>query len=200
MSSYIVDRRKRELRQQIKDKVSALGSSQRAILSSQAQTKLEKLFAHCSCSHLAAYWSVSIEMATDGIINFFHRLGAHRYLPAVTGEGTMEFRHWQGEALSQDPMGIPSPPANADMLDPSRISLMLVPLRGFDMQGARLGTGGGYYDRFLSRTQNPPLLGLAFDEQLLDEVPTVATDVRLDAVLTPSCLHLFNTRLKSFIT
>jgi 5-formyltetrahydrofolate cyclo-ligase len=65
-----------------------------------------------------------------------------------------------------------------------RLDLMLIPGVGFDRQGNRLGRGAGYYDRFLSSMPNRPfLVGLAFQEQLLDEVPTERHDVPMDIVL-----------------
>ena len=65
----------------------------------------------------------------------------------------------------------------------------LVPLLAFDDDGYRLGYGGGFYDRTLAavRAAKPVVvIGLAYDEQLVDAVPHLDYDQRLDWVLTPS--------------
>ena len=56
----------------------------------------------------------------------------------------------------------------------------------FDERGARLGYGGGYYDRLLPRLRRECLrIGFAFDEQLFAEIPAEAHDALMDVVVTP---------------
>jgi len=68
--------------------------------------------------------------------------------------------------------------------------------------------GGGYYDRLLSFKQTnfkstakkvikPYLIGLAFDAQCVDSIPTQSWDIRLDAVITESKTHIFNPTIRS---
>ncbi len=75
------------------------------------------------------------------------------------------------------------PPGPA--VDPAEIDLVLVPGLAFDAAGGRLGRGGGFYDRFLPTL--PPAtvrVGVAFDAQILPEVPTDGRDVRMSFVVT----------------
>ena len=61
------------------------------------------------------------------------------------------------------------------------------PLVGFDRHGARLGSGGGYYDRWLSRPRiahKPRYLGYAYALQQVERLPRDDWDVPLDAVIT----------------
>jgi 5-formyltetrahydrofolate cyclo-ligase len=78
------------------------------------------------------------------------------------------------------------------VLDPA---VMLVPLAAFDVRGHRIGYGGGYYDRAIERLHDrglrPRLIGVAFDCQLVTEVPNEKHDVQLDAMLTESGLRRF---------
>ena len=62
--------------------------------------------------------------------------------------------------------------------------LIVVPGMAFDRAGNRLGRGKGYYDRFLSQHPTVPKIGICFDFQLVGAVPTEATDIRMDEVLT----------------
>lgn len=76
-------------------------------------------------------------------------------------------------------------PRDQRPIDPSLIDLAVVPGLAFDATGHRLGRGGGYYDRFLRRLHPKALLvGLAFDMQIVDEVPVNDRDVPVDVVAT----------------
>lgn len=80
-------------------------------------------------------------------------------------------------------------PAGSDVVAIEEIELALIPGMGFDDHGGRLGRGGGFYDRFLSelrRVSGAALVGLAFDEQIVPNVPIEEHDVTIDAVVTPT--------------
>lgn len=68
---------------------------------------------------------------------------------------------------------------------PAALDLLLLPGLAFDRQGGRLGHGRGYFDRLLADTrQDAVKAGLAFECQLVEEVPMAPHDVRLDVVVT----------------
>jgi 5-formyltetrahydrofolate cyclo-ligase len=70
-------------------------------------------------------------------------------------------------------------------IDPSTIDLILVPGVVFARNGYRVGYGGGYYDRFLSKFEKKvDKIGLAFDLQVTDEVPTDSFDIPVDLIIT----------------
>lgn len=106
-------------------------------------------------------------------------------VPVVTGAGAaLAFRLWQpGAALEPGPFGTRHPAAGEEVVP----RIVLVPLLGFDRRGARLGFGGGYYDRTLAalRTGAGVLaVGLAYAAQELPQVPEEPFDMALDAVAT----------------
>ncbi|WP_297460997.1 5-formyltetrahydrofolate cyclo-ligase [Ferrovum sp.] len=70
----------------------------------------------------------------------------------------------------------PLPPL-CDPVRPETLDFILVPGLLFDVQGGRLGYGGGYYDRLLSRAPRAWRLALAFREQCVDEVPREPHDL-----------------------
>ena len=55
----------------------------------------------------------------------------------------------------------------------------------FDVSGGRTGRGAGFYDRLLSRITGPRC-GVAFDEQIVDKVPSESHDLRMNHLLTPT--------------
>lgn len=65
------------------------------------------------------------------------------------------------------------------------LDMIIVPLVAFDRTGARLGYGGGCYDRYLP-TVSPAchVIGIAFDEQRVDDVPTDAHDLPLPHIIS----------------
>ncbi len=85
------------------------------------------------------------------------------------------------------------PPANpakkVEFVSPNAI--VLIPGTCFDKKGHRLGSGAGFYDRFTaSLPQKPRLWGVCFDEQISsDTLPQEPTDVKIEAICTPSGLY-----------
>lgn len=68
---------------------------------------------------------------------------------------------------------------------PEELDLVMVPGTAFDTRGGRMGQGKGYYDRLLARVRpDAPLVALAFDCQVFDEIPVAPHDVFMDLVLT----------------
>lgn len=74
-------------------------------------------------------------------------------------------------------------PEQPDPADPSGLDLILVPAMAFDVHGTRLGHGGGHYDRLLAGVKGFRL-GLAFHEQLVEELPREPHDQPVQAILT----------------
>jgi len=87
--------------------------------------------------------------------------------------GLVESRSYLREPADGEPVSL-------DMLD-----LVIVPALAFDRQGNRLGRGGGFYDRFLASADfKGASVGIAFREQVLDELPVDEHDVPVDMVVT----------------
>lgn len=67
----------------------------------------------------------------------------------------------------------------------AELDMVVVPLVAFDRTGARLGYGGGCYDRYLPTVApERPIVGIAFDEQRVDHVPTDAHDLPLSHIVS----------------
>lgn len=75
------------------------------------------------------------------------------------------------------------------MVDPRTLDVILVPGVAFDKHGHRLGNAGGYFDRYLPYIgPNCMTIGIAFDEQIAEEIPTTTHDRGVQYILTPSRL------------
>ena len=70
------------------------------------------------------------------------------------------------------------------------LDLVLVPGVAFDRQGGRTGHGKGYYDKLLENARpDTPLVALAFECQLFEEIPMQSHDIYMDAVVTESAIY-----------
>ena len=69
-------------------------------------------------------------------------------------------------------------------INPEDIDLAMVPGVAFDRHGYRVGYGGGYYDRFLSKYSDIIKVGIAFDLQLIHSVPKEEFDIPVDTIIT----------------
>lgn len=91
-----------------------------------------------------------------------------------------------GASLITGRYGIPEPAADAVILEPSQVDLILIPAVAGDSRGYRLGYGGGFYDRLLSLPDwsGIPTVGIFFDFAYLPELPTDPWDQKLSAICT----------------
>lgn len=108
-------------------------------------------------------------------------------LPRVEGDD-LKF-HWVAGRAELQPgrFGILEPAAEAPDAG-SGFDLILVPGMAFDLRGGRLGRGRGFYDRFLP-TARGLRVGVCFEDQIVDDVPSEAHDLRMDFLVTPSAIY-----------
>ena len=78
--------------------------------------------------------------------------------------------------------GIPEPIADGPIAD-DPTALVLMPGLAFTKDGARMGYGGGFYDKFLAAEPNHPTLALCYDFQMVEHLDTEAHDIPVDTVL-----------------
>lgn len=80
---------------------------------------------------------------------------------------------------------IPQPAAEIEAVPADTMDVIVVPAVGFDVDGRRLGQGGGYYDRLLATLpRHIPRVGWVFSVQVVDELPEEAHDERVDVIVT----------------
>ena len=81
--------------------------------------------------------------------------------------------------------GILEPLEKCPKVDSKNIDLIIMPGVAFDRQGGRIGYGAGFYDRFLSEmNRKVNKIALAYNLQVLDEVPVTELDVLIDGIIT----------------
>lgn len=137
------------------------------------------------------YAAIGDEAPTTAYARHFHEAGHSIAMPWFAApDAPMEFRHWASphldDLMEPGPWRAPQPLPDAAALVPD---VLFVPLVGFTADGMRLGQGGGHYDRWLEMYPQVPAIGMAWDSQLAESLPTEAHDRPLAAVVTPTRLY-----------
>ncbi len=171
-------------RQIRRDTVAALPINMRALILHRPPAVIAQLAKPGAI--IALYHATSDEAPTLGYAKFFHDLGHIIALPYFADRtSTMQFRQWANpyadDELTAGPWG-PQPHDDAPLLIPH---VAFVPLIAFTADGARLGQGGGHYDRYLSENPQTTAIGLAWDCQLAATLPLEPHDRPLAAIITP---------------
>jgi len=134
---------------------------------------------------VAVYRAIGSEIDADALALALAREGRHLCLPVVIErDAPMIFRRWSpGEPLELDAAGVPAPFPLAEAVVPG---LIITPLLAFDARGARLGQGGGFYDRTFAALPDAIRVGFAYAGQQVENLPLEPHDIRLHGVLTES--------------
>lgn len=186
------------LRRQLRAVRQALPAAERIAAAEHIAAQLLHLPFAPQAGHVAGYWAIDGEIALHA---WQLRLPPDCVycLPLLHDDGRLRFAPWRpGQALVTNRHGIPEPDVAADMLlEPAAMTLVVLPLVGFDTHGHRLGMGGGWYDRsfaFRQAHKAPPwLVGAAFAMQQTEALAPEAWDVAMDAVCSGHQTHLFET-------
>ncbi len=186
---------RKQLRAQLRERRRAIPAAQRiAAAQSLAQRLLALPFA-ANGGHVAGYWAMDGEIALH-VWQLRLSAGVTYCLPMLGDDDVLRFAPWRaGAELVTNRYGIPEPANTDDALPAEAMTMIVLPLVGFDAHGHRLGMGGGWYDRSLAfrhaRASAPPwLVGVGFAAQRVETLHAEAWDVTLDAVCTETHTHL----------
>lgn len=137
------------------------------------------------CTNLFCYVSHDNEVDTRSIIHQAWQDNKEVYVPKVMGKGQMFFYPITSmEDLTTGRYGILEPQPTIDHT-PIRDSLLIMPGVVFDKDRNRIGYGGGFYDRYLAKLQERPMLiALCYNNQLVDTLKPDPYDIKPDYILT----------------
>ena len=136
--------------------------------------------------------SFGAEIDSWRLIDRLLAAGRPVYVPRVDrGDVRLHLHRYPCE-LQTLSFGLRQPRRGSPSLAPEAVDdtlgAVLVLGLGFDRRGYRLGYGGGYFDRFLSG-RRLPAIGLAYDVQIVDELPKEPHDVPMTAVVTETQIY-----------
>jgi 5-formyltetrahydrofolate cyclo-ligase len=186
------------LRQRLRSRRRELGVAQRAAAAQIITRHIDATRWLRGARPIGLYVSVGLEVSTEALRSLARRRCCPVYLPRISDyrRRTMLFARDRDPLSLRNRHGIPEP-AVAETVPARSLSVVFVPLLGFDGDGARLGSGAGYYDRVFAFRRHrhswhrPLLVGLAYRVQRLDHIELGRHDVPLDAVVTEDGVEYF---------
>ena len=145
--------------------------------------RVEELERFQQAGTVLLYWSMEDEVQTHDFVNRWYEK-KRLLLPCVDGDD-LRLRQYTGpeclKAGEQFGIGEPTGPEFTEL---EQVELIIVPGVAFDRKGNRMGRGRGFYDRLLKSTPKAFKVGVGFDFQLLDTIPTEPFDVPMDVVIS----------------
>mmetsp|Transcript_15752 Transcript_15752/g.26298 ORF Transcript_15752/g.26298 Transcript_15752/m.26298 type:complete len:341 (+) Transcript_15752:102-1124(+) len=200
---------KKETRKLLKARVRNLPAPYCKSASQEIFQRLESTPAYKISTAVFCFLSMPQEVQTIDFIDKCLLDGKRIFVPKVTGGKRTDMQVLEVMSVEdihsfpKSSWGIPEPPSALDeaawrVKAFSAIDLVVVPGVGFDAQCRRMGHGRGYYDTFFAECSAacvtggramPTLMGVSFDEQVEEVIPTTEHDRDLDFVVTPSVIY-----------
>ena len=185
---------KSSLRSSLLKKRQSISSERRQLADKNITHCLRKLNVYRASKHVGIYLNSPSEAPTSALIAQNVQWQKSTYLPVITSTRNSQMcftKITKQTHFKKNSLGIIEPIVTKSALCSAlKLDIIFLPLVGFDNDCNRLGMGKGFYDRFLQhrlttkKFKKPILIGLAFAEQEVDNVPINHWDVPLDGVVT----------------
>ena len=168
---------------------SAIRARKRAMTMEEIETRSDALCqkflesdAYRRASTLYGYLPYNQEVRTWPFLERAIADGKRVAVPKVYGD-EMKFIYLEDlTQVEKGYSGIPEPIADGPVAE-DKTALVLMPGLAFDPQGHRIGYGGGFYDKFLSREPEHPTLALCYEFQMVEKLETEQFDIPVDEVI-----------------
>ncbi|WP_027179737.1 5-formyltetrahydrofolate cyclo-ligase [Maridesulfovibrio bastinii] len=181
---------KEKLRKKLLCERAGLSSQQAFDKSESVVNSVKKLKAWAEAAEVLLYWPVRNEVDVRPLARSLWERGARVLLPCCRSDspGEMDIGIVRAESDLVDGAYSIKEPDRSSCEFPQYVSpdIIIVPGVGFDRHGFRIGFGGGYYDRFLSRPEIATCLivGVCYDFQIIESVPVENWDKPVHALCT----------------
>ena len=173
-------------KQDIRDKINLVRNNlSRNIVAEKSRKIIENLInlkEYNDAETIMPYISLNIEADTKEFIKDELLKGKSIVVPFVEEGGIQVSKLNDFENLIKGKYGVLEPMKKEKHND--KIDLVIVPGVAFDEKGSRIGFGKGYYDKFLERFKDSLKIAFAFEEQIVDNVPSEEHDVKVDMIIT----------------
>lgn len=191
MQTRINDRKtsmdKKQLRKQIRERKKEFSLPEKIKLSEPIFEKIEKEELFKEAKVVLLYYSMDDEVYTHDFVEKHYKTKTI-LLPCVDGDDLILRQYLGIESMKAgEQFGILEP-VGKEFNDLEKIDLMIIPGVAFDEEKNRLGRGRGFYDRLL-KTVNATKIGVCFDFQVVEQVPTEDFDVKMDVVISTTNIY-----------
>lgn len=188
-----IKERKREARKQIRQSKPTLRNDEYMAAGRLLADAMAKRTDIAEANVIVAYWPLPDELNTGPFIMDCIKRGKRIYLPVIVGKDLV-FKEFTGYKClkREERFGILEPDGTQE-LDLTRQGegvIAIVPGMAFTRSGDRLGRGRGFYDRALSLLCHAKKIGVCYDCQIKQELPTEEHDIRMDEVVGVDTNHI----------
>ena len=174
---------KKQLRKEIKQQRSQLSESDRSHKSQQIRQFLEEIDEFKQAKSIFCYISYLDEVETHTLISQFIEQKLALAVPKIMNKTEMWAIPLENLSdLEPDKMGILTPISSQPAA--TLFDVAITPGLGFTEKGERLGYGRGYYDHWFENNEVRTKIGIAYEVQIVDQLPVEETDIPLDILVT----------------
>jgi 5-formyltetrahydrofolate cyclo-ligase len=182
--SHRLKHEKRSLRRAVIERRDALSEEERRAKSERIAERVLALPELADVRTALTFWSFGSEVDTAATIAGLRERGVRVALPRIEEGEMVAVAFEPGAPVAATAFGAMEP-VGAELVEPADLDLVIVPGVAFDRRGARVGYGGGFYDRLLPRLRaGVRAIAIAFALQIVPDVPTGRHDHRVDLIVT----------------
>ena len=177
---------KKLLRKEMRARRKSLPEFERQTLSNEIIKKFLAQDVYKNSQIVMAYVSMPEEVQLQKIFTDAFAQKKILAVPLIVGAGEMQAVQVESfDALEVGEFGILTVRKESrKIISPEKINCVIVPGAAFDLNLNRLGLGGGFYDKFLPRAVNAKKIALAYEFQIIENVPTEPHDFKVDMIIT----------------
>ena len=172
---------KSALRREVRARLAVLGADDKRLRSQQICDEVKKHLAVSGARVVALFSPLGYEPDVWPLVESL-TCTVSVVLPRVEGE-VMNFYVYDRNSMAVGSFGI-NEPQSGMLVKAGEIEAVVVPGLAFTADGARMGRGKGYYDKYLSQSDFLALkIGVCYSEQLVPHIPTESHDVAMDVII-----------------
>ena len=175
---------KEAIRAMIKDKFSYLNGTDKLSMDKKIRKNIYKLKEYQKANTIFSYVSKDKEVDTLKLISHSFEINKIVGVPLIKENHELITKKIQNLGqLNIGKFNILEPSENLKTIDPNDFEILFVPGLAFGTGFERLGRGGGYFDRFLTKSSGIKI-GLAYEFQVFSSLPILDYDIKMDMIIT----------------
>ncbi len=180
---------KKEIRDTILDIRKSFDTNYLGRLSTVICNRVIKQEAYINCKDIVLYMPINNEVNLDIIIQDAFNQEKNIWLPRIINKNMEFYRYTKETELIKGAYGILEPNTE-EILKPNQDTLIIMPGAAFSEDMGRIGYGGGYYDKYLSKHPYCKTIAVCYNFQVLPMVPIDDYDIRPNMIISDDNIYI----------
>ncbi|MBQ9935929.1 MAG: 5-formyltetrahydrofolate cyclo-ligase [Lachnospiraceae bacterium] len=174
---------KKEIRDTILDIRKSFDTDYLNRLSTVICNRVLKQEAYISCKDLVLYMPINNEVNLDILMKQAFKDGKNIWMPRIINKNMEFYRYSKNIKLIKGTYGILEPDTD-EILVPNDNTLIIMPGAAFSEDMGRIGYGGGYYDKYLSKHKYCKTIAVCYNFQIMPMLPMDEHDIKPDIIIS----------------